>query len=480
MSELKKSKNKPDRIHILGTMPVNKAIIKLAVPTMIANTIQVVYNMTDTFFIGRVGEGAADMVGAISVCMPVFMILQSFGNIFSIGGASLISRLLGQGNRERANNAAAIAFWTALCVCSTLSILSLIFIDKIILLCGATGKVIEYARTYLFYMLIGAPFIGMQMALNGLLRSEGATNQSMIGMMTGSFLNMILDPIFIFTFSMGIAGAAIATTIGNIVGFSINISYYLRKKGIISLSLSNYRFDSSYFKSIFKIGIPASFGMILMSTGMLIGNSVAATVDPSNALVSANGIAHRITNVSFMLMMGLTQGCQPLLGFSYGAKKYKRLFSAVKFTIIFGTCMCTLFAVSFNLLADIWIRLFIDDPVIIKLGARIMRMVTYSMPVLAVQMTLMTVFQALGKTLQSLIISLGRQGLFFIPSIILFSKFWGLDGYIIAPFISDIFTTSLSVTLFLIMRKSMPHKIDENAEIDPEDLASLATEDNIT
>ena len=466
MSELKEKKEKPDRLYILGTMPVRKAIIKLAIPTIIANLIQVVYNMTDTFFIGRLGPGSESMVGAIAVCMPVFMILQSFGNMFSIGGASLISRLLGQGEKERANSAAAIAFWTALTVCTTLTILSLIFIDKIILLCGATGEITRHARTYLFYMLLGAPFIGMQMALNGLLRSEGATNQSMKGMVTGSILNMILDPIFIFSLNMGIAGAAIATTIGNIVGFSINISYYLRKKSIISISPKNYRFEASYFTSIFKIGIPASFGMILMSTGLLIGNAVAATIDLTGNLITANGVAHRLTNISMMVTMGLTQGCQPILGFSYGAKKFRRLFSAVKFTMICGSCICVCFALTFNLLADAWIKIFIVDQQIIELGARIMRMLTYSMPVMAVQMTLMTVFQALGKTVQSLIISLGRQGLFFIPAILLFSRMWGLDGYIAAPLFSDIFTTALSVTLFLFMRKKMPTAADEMPELE--------------
>ena len=230
----------------------------------------------------------------------------------------------------------------------------------------------------------------------------------MVGMMTGSVLNMILDPIFILVLDMGITGAALATIIGNFVGFSYNISFYLRKKGLISVSIKNYIFDKKYYAAIFKIGLPASFGMILMSLGMSTANSFAASF--GDASVAAFGVVMRVTNIAIMVVMGLAQGCQPLMGYSYGAKKYDRLFATIKRAMLIGTILGVTFAVLFNVFADSWIRVFINDQAVIEQGVIVMRAFTFGMPFVGVQMILMVMFQALGKTVQSLVISLEDKG----------------------------------------------------------------------
>ncbi|HHW73990.1 MAG TPA: MATE family efflux transporter, partial [Firmicutes bacterium] len=245
-----------DRTHILDSMPIYRAIWTLALPTMMAMLVQVIYNMTDTFFIGKLNE--PNMVAAIAISMPVFMMIQAFGNIFAVGGASLISRLLGQGEREGASQAGAVSFWSAAVVCTIVSIIGLIYIKPILLSCGASANTIGYGKSYLRIMLMGSPFIGLKMALAGLLRSEGATREAMIGMISGSLLNIALDPIFIFLLKMDVAGAAVATVIGNIVGFSYCLSFYTRKKGLVSISWNHFRFDGKIYAEIFKIGIPAS------------------------------------------------------------------------------------------------------------------------------------------------------------------------------------------------------------------------------
>ena len=442
---------KEDRTQILESMPVNKAIWTLAIPTILAMLVQVIYNMTDTFYIGQLNE--PNMVAAISISMPIVMLVQAFGNMFGIGGSSLISRLLGQQERENANHAGAIAFWSALVVIIVGAIVGLIFSEPILKTIGASGSMLEYGKTYLRIMLMGGPLIGMQMLMGGLLRSEGATRNAMVGMMTGSVLNMILDPIFILVLDMGITGAALATIIGNFVGFSYNISFYLRKKGLISVSIKNYIFDKKYYAAIFKIGLPASFGMILMSLGMSTANRFAASF--GDASVAAFGVVMRITNIAIMVVMGLAQGCQPLMGYSYGAKKYDRLFATIKRAMLIGTILGVTFAVLFNVFADSWIRVFINDQAVIDRGVIVMRAFTFGMPFVGVQMILMVMFQALGKTVQSLVISLGRQGLFMIPSIIILSTVWGFNGLAFALPLADLLTTILAFTLFMQMRKKM-------------------------
>lgn len=444
-------KKQLDRTHVLDSAPVYKAIWTLGLPTMMAMLVQVIYNMTDTFFIGKLNE--PNMVAAIAISMPVFMMIQAFGNIFAVGGASLISRLLGQGERAGASRAGAVSFWSAAVVCTAVSIIGLIFIKPVLMACGASANTIGFGKSYLSIMLMGSPVIGLKMALAGLLRSEGATQEAMIGMVSGSLLNIALDPIFIFLFKMDVAGAAIATVIGNIVGFAYCLSFYTRKKGVISISWKHYRFDRDVYAEIFKVGLPASIGMLLTSTGFAVGNVFARSF--GDAVVAANGVARRISNITVMLSMGLGSGCQPLMGYSYGAKNYNRLQETIKKAAFSGTIVCSVLALLFYFFSDFWIKVFINDPVVIELGAKIIRSFALGMPVLALQMLIMSMFQALGKGVQSLVISLGRQGFFYVPFLVLFSSQWGFNGFIRALPAADVATTLLSVVLFLFLRQEL-------------------------
>ncbi len=440
-----------DRTYILSSMPVFQAIWTLAIPTMMAMLVQVIYNMTDTFFIGKLNE--PNMVAAISISMPIFMLIQGFGNIFAVGGASLISRLLGKGDGEGASRAGAVAFWSAAVVCTAVSIIGLIFSEPILMACGASENTIGYGKSYLSIMLIGSPFIGLKMALAGLLRSEGATREAMLGMVLGSVLNIILDPIFIFPLNLDVAGAAIATIIGNIAGFLYCLSFYTGKRGIVSISWKHYRFDREVYAEILKVGIPASLGMIFTSTGFAIGNAFAAKF--GDDVVAATGLAKRISNLTVMLAMGMGQGCQPLMGFSYGAKNYKRLLETVKKSILSGTILSTALGILFYIFADFWIRVFIEAPVVVELGAQVIKSFALGMPVLGAQFLLLSMFQALGKGPQSLFIAVSRQGLFYVPYLALFSSRWGFNGLIRALPAADVSTTLLSLVLFLLLRKEL-------------------------
>ncbi len=442
---------RPNRIYILESMPVYRAIRNLAIPTMAAMLVQVIYNMTDIFFIGKLNN--PHMVAAVALSIPIFVMVQGFGNILAVGGASLISRLLGKGDRDSASRTGAVAFWSALAVCTAVSLAGFIFIKPILLSCGASVNTFGLGKSYLSIMLMGTPVIGLNMTLAGLLRSEGATREAMFGMVSGNVLNIILDPIFIFLFKMDVAGAAIATVIGNVFGFLYYLSFYLKKKGLVSISWRHFRFEWKIYAEILKIGVPASLGMILSSAGFAVANAYAAGF--GDDVVAANGLAMRITNITFFLSLGMGLGCQPLMGFSYGAQNYARLTETIKKSILIGTLLCTTLGVLFYSFSDFWIRIFINDPAIIKLGAKIIKSLALSMPVLGAQMILMSMFQSLGKSVQSLAISLGRQGLFYIPALSIFSSLWGFDGFIRTLPASDVATMLLSLILYLFLQREV-------------------------
>lgn len=440
---------KQNRLDVLDSMPVNRAIWTLALPTIAAMLVQVIYNMADTFFIGKLNN--PDMVAAVSIAFPIFMILQAFGNVFAIGGASLISRLLGKGLTGDASRAGSISFWSALAVCTGVAVAGLVFVEPILAFCGASTDTMGFAKSYMVIILLGSPLIGMQMALSGLLRSEGATREAMVGMMAGSILNIILDPIFILWLGMGVAGAAVATVIGNMVGFGYYMAFYLCKRGVISLSPRLFRLEAAVYKEILKIGIPASIGMILMGIGFAWANVFAAGF--GDDVVAANGVVMRVTGVAVMLTMGLAFGCQPLMGYSYGARKYDRLTATIKRAMVIGTVICTGFAVLYFVFADLWIMAFINDAGVIGLGAVILRAHALAIPMLGVEMILVVMFQSLGKAMESLVLSVGRQGLFFVPALYALSLTWGFHGFIFALPAADVATTLLAVALFLLMRK---------------------------
>ncbi len=455
MTNLSKSEAKKlERAEILKSAPVKSAIWKLSIPTMLAMLIQVIYNMTDTFFIGKLNN--PDMVAAIALCMPIVFGIQAFGNIFAIGGASLISRLLGEGQRDSANHAAALAFWMSSMISVIITILLYIFKEPVLILCGASDDTLQWCIKYLDIMLIGGGAMALQMTLSGLLRSEGATTNAMIGMVSGSVLNIILDPILILVLHMDVAGAALATTIGNFLGVAYYIFFYLRKKGIISISPKNLVFKSYYFVNIFKIGIPASLDQLLMSAGMGVANRVASGF--SDILVAAFGVNFRLLSLGVMLSAGMGHGCQPLMGYSYGSGNTKRLFETIKYSMIYTLIIGTFFAIVFLTLSGNLIKAFIEDAEVVEIGSRLMRMMAIVMPLIGPQFIMRTLFQSIGRPIEALALSIGRQGLFFIPAVLLLSKFFGETGFMLAIPFSDFFTTALAAILLLFIWRKLDIK----------------------
>ena len=434
--------------------PVSTAIIRLALPMMAAMLAQSIYNMTDIFFIGQTGN--LNMVAAVSLVFPIFMLSQALGNIFATGGASYISRLLGTKNSREAQQVSAVSFYLSLASGAALTVALLCFETPILSLIGAGEATFEHADDYFSIVALFMPLAVTTTLFSGLMRSEGATDKSMILQLLGISLNIILDPVFILLFDWGTRGAAWATIAGEAASFAYGIWYFASKKTTLSIRLKKCAPNKTMLRELFTIGIPAGLSNLFLSIAIVFSNRIAARF--GDYAVAASGIQMRIASLCFMLVFALAMGFQPFAGFNYGAKNYDRLRKGFKITLIFSSLLCCAGSALFLFLGDFLIRLFINDKQTIEAGAAMLRVFIAGLLFLGIQTTLMTTFQALGKSTAALFVSLGRQLLFYVPLLFILSARFGFKGFIWALPASDALTAllaaALSRPLFTVMRKT--------------------------
>ncbi len=440
-----------NRSEIFEKMPIKKAVWKLALPTIISMIVMVLYNLVDTYFVGQTGDST--QVAAVSLAMPVFMILIALGNLFGIGASSMISRLLGAKNYKSVANASSFAFYCSLISGVIAGVLFLLFMPTLAELSGADEVTSPHVQGYLTYIAFGAPFIIMANSMGYIMRSEGNAKGAMISMMIGTVLNIALDPLFIFVFEFGAVGAAIATSVSNVVAaVYIFITMNKSKSSQISLKLKDFSGKHGVAKGIFAIGVPASLSNMLMSVAFIIYNVFIAKY--GNDPVAAMGIVMKVNMMYVMVFLGLTMGVQPLIGYSYGAGMYSRLKSTLKYTLVCTIIGGIFFLVAFYLSAPSIISAFIDDANVISYGAVMLQLQVLAVPLLGVVFLVMSTMQATGKSMVSLVLSLSRQGLVFIPAIILLDTFLGYGGLIWAQTAADVMSITLSfIVLVRFMRK---------------------------
>ena len=436
--------SKNAKLHLLETTPVTPAILKLAIPTMLGMVVQVFYNMTDTFFVGRLND--ANQVAAVAIIMPIFMITMALSGIFGNGGASYLSRLLGSKEYDRAKQTLSTAWLAGLALSVLVMLAGFYWMPSILSVSGASEQTYPFAASYLRIILAGNVLIMLNFAAAQLLRAEGAAKEAMFSMAIGTVANILLDPLFIFTFHQGVAGAAIATVIGNGLAFAYCLQYYLRRKSLIPLTLAGLTFDWTIYREIFKIGVPASLSHLLMSCANVFMNNIAARY--GDATVAAIGIDMRVFTMPIMLCIGLAIGAQPLFGYSYGAKNLPRLKASIKTAVALATGITLCFTALFALFPAQFVRIFLNDSEVIAVGVKILGAMVFGLPFIGVQMVLMNAMQAMGKGMPALIISLSRQGIVFVPSLILLNRLFGFSGFIYAMPAADILSAFLSVALF--------------------------------
>jgi putative MATE family efflux protein len=436
---------------LMERAPVSEAIIRLALPMMAAMLAQSIYNMTDMFFIGQTGN--LNMVAAVSLVFPIFMLSQALGNVFSNGGASYISRLLGIKNSREAQNVSAVSFYAAIASSALLAVLLLCFKTPILALIGAGDTTIDYADGYFFITTLFMPIAVTTTVFSGLMRSEGATDKAMILQLLGIGLNIALDPVFILLFGWGTQGAAWATVAGEAASFAYGVWYFTSKKTALSIRLKYSSPDKTMLREIFAIGIPSGLSNTLLSIAIVFSNRIAAGF--GDFVVAASGVQMRIASLCFMLVAALTMGYQPFAGFNYGAKNYDRLRQGFKITLIFSSLLCCAGSLLFFLCGDFLISFFINDAQTIEAGAAMLRAFITGLLFLGIQTTLMTTFQALGKSAAATLVSLGRQLLFYVPLLFILSELFGFKGFIFALPASDILTAVLALALSRPLSKIM-------------------------
>ncbi len=430
--------------------PIPKAVAQMAVPTMLSMLVVVLYNMVDTFFVGQTGD--ANQVAAVSVATPVFLILMALGNMFGIGGSSLISRLLGAGEGGRAKQACAFCCYGSLALGVVMIFVFLAAMPFILSVIGTSANTVGYARDYLFWISLGAPFIIFANAFCNLIRGEGAATASMVGNMIGTVVNIILDPIMILSLDWGVAGAAIATVIGNICACVFYLCYFLRGRTVLSIRPRDFAVRG-VIGSVVAIGLPASLNNILMSlTNILLNNFLAAYGD--NA-VAGMGVAMKANMLVVFVQLGLAMGVQPLIGYAYGAVNIKRLRGVVNFSVVCTTVMGAVLTVAYYFAADRIISVFINDADVIQAGVPMLRALMVSAPVLGVLFVLQNALQAMGRAAASLALAVSRQGFVFVPCLFLFNALLGLDGIIFTQPIADLFSVVMSVAMFVIITRRL-------------------------
>lgn len=430
--------------------PVSKAFFSMVIPCIITTLVMVIYNMADTFFVGQTGD--VNQVAAVSVTTPIFMMMMAVANVLGIGGSAAIGNALGTGNEKRAKNLSAFSAYASIIVGVIIMALILIFQKPLLQLLGTSENTYEMARSYTIVIAIGTAFILFSNALGHVVRAEGAANVSMIGNMIGTVINIILDPVFILAMGMGTMGAALATVIGNLCGSIYFIWYFVKKSPSLSIRFSDFKVGDGIGSSVVAIGLPSGLASVFMSVSTIFVN--VCLVSYGDAPVAAWGVASKANMLIVLLQMGIGNGIQALLAFNYGAGHHKRFQEILRFGMVFSIGLGIVLTAIYMIGSQSVVRIFIDDMSVIEDGARMLRALSLSGLVIGTVYVGVSSMQSMSRALPSTLISICRQGIVFIPVLLVMRAVMGMNGIIYAQAVADYVTIILSaITLFYTSRK---------------------------
>ena len=401
--------------------PVSRLIIKLSIPAIISMMVTNVYNLVDTAFVGQLGNSAS---GAVGIVFGFMAVLQAIGFMFGNGSGSIISRLLGAKNTEQASKIASTGFFFTLLFGAVVAIISAFVLKPLVMLLGSTETISPYAQTYISYILAAAPFITASFTMNNLLRYEGKAALGMIGLIVGAVLNIAGDPILMFGLNMGIAGAGLSTCISQIIGFFVLLSMFLLHKTQCRLSVK--LIVPKFLPEIIGTGLPSLLRQGLNSLSTVVLNNCAALY--GDAAVAAMSIVSRVIFFTFSFALGVGQGFQPVCGFNYGAKKYDRLKTAFYFSVMLAEIIVVVMSVGLILFPGEIVSIFRDDNTVMEIGSRALVLQGIAQLFLPFCMITEMALQSVGKKLGASVLSTLRNGLFFIPMLLILSNVRGLSG----------------------------------------------------
>ncbi|MDO5777565.1 MAG: MATE family efflux transporter [Eubacteriales bacterium] len=438
-------------LEIFEKAPVRKAVLQNALPAMAAMLMVLIYNLADTFFIGQTHDDL--QVAAVSLATPVFLLFMAVGTVFGIGGTSVISRALGEGRSEYAKKVCSFCMWSCVGVGIVMSVLFLLFMEPILTFVGASADTWDYAKTYLTIVSFAGPFVLISNCYSNVIRAEGQSGKAMMGQLLGNLLNVVLDPLMILGFHWNIAGAAIATVIGNIAGASYYILYFLRGNSSLSIRLKDFSVKDKIASGVLVIGVPAALGSLLMSVSSIIMN--AQMTRYGDMAVAAVGVAMKVTMMTGMVCIGLGQGIQPLLGYCVGAKKWDRYKSVLRFSLVFAFFLSTVLTVLCYLFTAQIVGVFLTDAAAFAYGVSFSRILLCTSFLFGVFYVLTNALQACGAATESLIVNISRQGIIYIPAMFLLGALFHETGLIWAQPVADVLSLLLAIILYARKSRKM-------------------------
>ena len=442
--------NQEEKYIQMTTTPVPKLVCSLAVPTIISMLVTSFYNMADTFFVGKLDTQSTAAVGVV---FSVMAIIQAVGFFFGHGSGNYISRKLGSKEFEDASAMAANGFFLSLLSGVIIAVLGIIFLNPLSVALGSTPTILPYTKRYLRIILLGAPFMTSSLVLNNQLRFQGRASFAMVGIVTGAVINIVLDPVLIFGFHMGISGAAIATVFSQFCSFLLLV-LMTRKGGSILIRFKNLKVNAYYLKEIFRGGVPSLCRQGLGSIAVIFLNHAAGNY--GDAAIAGMSIVSRITMFANSALIGFGQGFQPVCGYNYGAKLYGRVREGFYFCVKYAFIFLVVVSVLCGIFSPDIVALFRkEDAEVIEAGALALRLQCITFPLNAWIVMSNMMLQSIGKALKASIVAGARQGYLFIPLILILPVFFGLLGVQMTQAVADVFTLILSIPLTLSVLKEM-------------------------
>ena len=439
---------KTDNRDLFEKMPVSRAVIALVIPTIISQIITVIYNMADTFFIGQMND--PNQVAAATLIMPPFVMMTGIANLFGIGGASLIARSLGAGDRARARRCASYSIYTAALVALVYGLSIYSMRSFLFPLLGSDAETYGFCEDYVLWTIaIGAVPTVLSAALAHLVRAEGHSGQAAFGVALGGILNIALDPLFIFALGMEVKGAAIATMLSNLISclYFILLIYRHRKSTVISFSPKHYGFRNGISREVLLVGFPAFLLMLMGTFSNIVLNKLV--VSYSNEAIAGMGIAKKIDMLAFAIANGMTQGVLPLIGYNYAAKNIARMRASIKTSFLYSMIVAAAGAVFLFVCAVPVMRLFIDNAATVAYGQHFLRVICVTCPAISITMMIITIFQATGQKFKPLVLSFFRKGGFDVPAMFVMNAWAGAQGIPYATPISDVLAMVCAILLFI-------------------------------
>lgn len=439
------------KMALLGSAPIPKALLALGIPTMIGMLINALYNLVDTYFVGGLGT---DQMGAVTVAFPLGQIVVGLGLLFGNGAAAYLSRLLGRGDKDTANKVASTAIYSGVSIGAIVILFSVIFLEPILKQAGAIESVMPYAITYSRIYIVFSIFNVFNVTMNNIVASEGAAKTAMCALIAGAVLNVILDPVFIYALNLGVAGAAIATAISQIISTLVYLCYILRKKSVFNFSIKECCFAKEIMSEILKIGIPTLIFQLL--TSLSIGMINSAAKEYGGSALAAMGPVTKIMSMGTLIVFGFLKGFQPIAGFSYGAKKFDRLREAIRTAVLWSTIFCVIFGFVAAVFSTQIVSLFTkEDAEMVRVGSIALRANGLSFVLFGFYTVYSFLFLVMGKAAEGCVLGACRQGICFVPVILILPSVLGLSGVLYAQPIADVISAIVTAAMAVRLHREL-------------------------